>query len=283
MTPNELDLAIKIADEHQKATNSRLATQHLTNLLRYKLESPKQGTQHVEPLPYYTPPDDRRFTQTRGDKIQKYSSDGKQLLETYPGCAEAARLAQGPVPVANMIREAIEKRKVYKGFRWAKLDRSLPDDTVQDIGETVESRTSTKGLLAMIALDKSHIVKVFADMKEAAADRQFKGMAPISAAIKNGTRSGGHYFCPWYDCDEHLKEEYLSRNDLPGERVRSNGMMIEQIHGLTGDVLKRFASIQSVQTEMRIARASLKRALEEGSILKGYKWRRSRVVDASAE
>lgn len=35
---------------------------------------------------------------------------------------------------------------------------------------------------------------------------------------------------------------------------------------------------------MRIARASLKRSLEEGSILKGYKWRRVEVGnDAASE
>ncbi|GAQ93679.1 BRO N-terminal domain containing protein [Klebsormidium nitens] len=268
----------QIAKRHQTAYNDRATTKQLVELelLRYKnslLQSNLTGTEVKEPIPYYTPPDDRRYTQRRGDKIQRYSSDGKQLLATYPGCAEAARQAEGAAPAGNLIRIAINKRTVYKGFRWAKLDRTLPDDTVQDIGETVISRTSKKGFLAMIALDRSHIVKVFADMKEAAEDRQFSGMAAISTAIKKGTKSGGHYFCPWYECGEQLRSEYLSRCTLPEERVRSNGMMIEQIHALTNDVLKRFASIQSVQTTMRIARASLKRALEEGSILKGYKWR----------
>jgi prophage antirepressor-like protein len=284
MTPEQVELAVRIAKQHQVAYNDRSTTQQLVELelLRYKnsiLESEIRGIPIVQPIPYYTPPDDRRFTQTRGDKIQRYSCDGKRLLATYPGCAEAARLAEGPVSAANLIRIAIAKRTIYKGFRWAKLERTLPDETVQDIGESVITRTNNKGLLAMLALDKSHIVKVFADMKAAAEDRQFKGMAAISTAMKNGTKSGGHYFCPWYECDEALKSEYLTRCQLPEERVRSNGMMIEQVHALTGNVLKRFASVQSVQKTMRIARASLKRALYEGSILKGYKWREVVVND----
>jgi prophage antirepressor-like protein len=288
MTPEQVDIALDIARRHRTAYNDRATTEQLIELelLRYKnslLQGALLGTQPNEPIPYYTPPDDRRFTQTRGDKIQRYSSDGQELLATYPGCAEAARQAEGSPPAANMIRIAIKNRTIYKGFRWAKLERTLPDDTVQDIGESVVSRTSTKGLLAMIALDKTHIVKVFADMREAAEDRQFRGMAAISTAIKKGTKCGGHYFCPWFDCDEHLKNEYLSRCALPEERVRSNGMVIEQVHALTDDVLKRFSSIQSVQKTMRIARASLKRALAEGSILKGYKWRQVEVDTCEEE
>ena len=99
-------------------------------------------------------------------------------------------------------------------------------------------------------------------------------MATIWTFIEKGTRCSGHYFKMWRDCSEELQREYLSRRELPQRPIRANGEPVEQIHAITNEVVKRFSSIAHVQTEMRIARASLQRALADGGILKGYKWKR---------
>lgn len=110
-----------------------------------------------------------------------------------------------PLFTPCQIKQAIKANHVYKGFRWAFLERHLPDTTVQDIGETVQSQTIKKGFVAMLDLKKSKIVSVFCDQKEAGQDRGFRGCAPISKAIQKGTQSGGHYFMMWHDCDEALQ------------------------------------------------------------------------------
>ncbi len=224
-------------------------------------------------IPYYSLSDDRRYTQSRGNKIQRYSPDGKTLIKTYLGCAEASRDKDLPAPVANLIRDASKAKTLYKGFRWAQLDRALPDDTMQDIGKTVESQTTRKGFVAMLNLDQDAIVRVFMDMKDAADNRQFKGCAAISAAIAKGTRSGGHHFKMWHDCSDSLKEAYLRDNDLPKERVRANAAPIEQLDSITKETIKVYTSLANVQREMRMARATMKHALATGEVVKGFLWR----------
>ncbi len=225
----------------------------------------------------------RRYTQGRGHKIQRYAADGSgALLETYPGCAEAARDSKLDSPVAQMIRQAISNRAVYKGYRWAALARDQPDDTVQDIGETsAEATTQRKGLVAMLNLERTEIVKVFCDQKAAAEDRQFKGTAAISSAIAKGTRSGGHTFRMWYDCAEDLKEAYLQRGGtLPEPRTRGNGRGIEQVDPRTGEVVKRYASVAHVTKELRVARQSLYQGIEHGLEVKGFLWRTAEAAAA---
>jgi hypothetical protein len=174
--------------------------------------------------------DTRKYTQSRGNKIQRYSSDGKTLLETYPGCAEATRDPKLDTPVARLVVCASANKSLYKGFRWATLDRSLPDDHVQDIGETVDMTTTRQGYVAMLDLDMKEIVKVFPDQKAAAEDRKFSGVSSITNAITRGTKSGGHYFKMWFDCSQDLKDEYLANHTLPDPRVRANSKVVEQLH-----------------------------------------------------
>jgi hypothetical protein len=35
------------------------------------------------------------------------------------------------------IKNAIDKKLIYKNYRWAELKREFSDDTFQDIGETI--------------------------------------------------------------------------------------------------------------------------------------------------
>ncbi|GAQ90723.1 hypothetical protein KFL_006770170 [Klebsormidium nitens] len=258
MTPNEVTDAVALAKRHAAAYNDRATVEQIVEyeLTKYKtsiLEAQAQGLPLPWPDPYFYVPDDRRFTQSRGSKVQRYSPDGKELIRTYSGCAEASRDPDVAKPNAQLIRTASEKRTLYKQFRWAMLDRGLPDTIVQDIGETVESRSNKQGFVAMLDLSENRIVKVFEDMKAAAADRQFKSIGAISTAIKLHRKSGGHYFEMWHDCSEELKLQYLLTNELPNPRKRANGQVV-------------------LQSKMCIARASLKRAIQTGSIVKGHLW-----------
>lgn len=283
MTQDEIDQTTRIAkvnvqkfisDPSIIKTTIELEIEKL-RLERAKLEN---GSQHQSNIAYenmYIPFDvgERQYTQVRGNKIQRYSKDGKELLETYIGCAEVSRDPELDSPVQNMIMIACDTNVVYKGYRWARLERSLPDDTFQDIGETSENACQRHGYVAMINLNKTEIMNVFCDQKAAAEDRQFKGIGAISSAIKKGTKSGGFYFSMWYDCSEDLKSKYLETNALPMPRILVNGKPVEKLHPITKDVVQKFASTAHVIKTMRIARASLNKAIEHKYILKGYYWR----------
>lgn len=221
------------------------------------------------PLPSYT---ERRYRQGRGQKVQRYTEDGKTLLSTYEGLITACRDPCLHSPTPSQIKQAIKANHVYKGFRWAFLDRELPDTTVQDIGDTVQSQTIKKGFVAMLDLKKSKIVSVFCDQKEAGQDRGFRSCAPVSKAIQKGTQSGGHYFMMWHDCDEALQAEYLKHNSLPTKRHQQRMLAVNQINPNTQDIIKQYACVADVIKEWKVSRTSLKDAIENKYLLKGFYW-----------
>lgn len=71
-----------------------------------------------------------------GPKIQRYSEDGEEHVQTYDCMMDAVRDVHTNIKKPT-IERAIRSNCIEDGQRWAYLDRSLPDDTVQDIGETV--------------------------------------------------------------------------------------------------------------------------------------------------
>lgn len=217
---------------------------------------------------------DRRYTQARGPKIQRYSEDGKHLLETYAGYADVTRDAKLDSPMQSSLQRAVREKLAYKGYRWATLERQLDDNTCQEIGETnYETHCLQKGYVAMLNLEKNKIVNVFCDQKAAAEDRHFKSIGAISKAIKQFSQSGGHYFCMWYTCKEELKNEYLKDNQLPLPRGSVNSKGIQQLDINTGEVVYEYASVQHVLNKHKIGRQSLYNSMNFNYPLKGYFWR----------
>lgn len=209
----------------------------------------------------------------RGDKVQRYSVDGKQLLKTYHGCWDAARDSSLDRPTPLNVKRAINNKSVYKGFRWAFLARHLPDDTVQDIGESVYVASQKSGLVAMLNLKQTEIVDVFPDMQTAAKDRMYQSISPISVAVSSGTPAGGHYFQMWYDCDELLKQQYLNKKVLPDIPIRYNSIVVEKIDSFTDQIIKKYSSVADVIRENRISRKTLFSMITSGREQNGVRYR----------
>jgi len=227
----------------------------------------------IDPTIIYA--DNRAYTQTRGDKLQCYSEDGGTLIKTYAGYADAIRQMTLEDPSVSRIKAAINNRTVYRGFRWALLERSRSDDVKQDIGATEESSEINKGLVAMLNLDQSRIEKVYCDQKEAAKDRQLKSKGAVSSAMSKKSKCTGHYFFMWNKCSDDLQNDYLRRNDnvLPSKRPSTHSQPVEKLHPVSGKLLHTYASVVDVTNDMQIARTTLQNAAKFGIIAKGYKWR----------
>lgn len=284
----ELNDILNIAKANRFKFNTAIEAEQIIQIEQIKLEQMNAAniantikeTNNIEinTDDYYIDPvllnmDARNHTQTRGDKVQRYSPDGKILIQTYESYVYAIRDENIKDMSRVGLKQAIKNKTVYKDYRWAELDRELPDDTIQDLAETVESKTVNIGFVAMLNLDKNKIEKVFSDQKSAAEDRHFKSGAPISKAIRCGSLSGGHYFSMWHDCSQELKDEYLLTNNLPEKRVVSCNVQVQQIHPISKIVLKTYSSIEDVIKEFKISRTTLKDACEFDYICKGYKWK----------
>lgn len=205
-------------------------------------------------------------------KVQKYSFDGKDLIETYNTIRDAVvNKENNRLNIAYKgILKAIESNSAYKKFRWAFLDPSLPDDTIQDLPETY---TVNLDYVAMLSSDRTRIEKVFLDKKEAAANRKGTGVSTIVNAIKRGTPSKGNYFMFWYSCSNELKEEYLQKEKLPIKEPSMRKVIVEQIDPKTDEVIK-IIPFENVIKEIKMSRKSLRLAVQNGTMVKGFKWRK---------
>lgn len=216
----------------------------------------------------------RKFTQARGEKVQRYSPDGKTLIKTYEGYMDASRDPDLDDPVANMIKNAVKMKKLYKGFRWAILPRESPYDTVQDIGETVEIKCVSSGLIAMIDPKTSKIIHVYKDQKEAADDDKYKETkvchASMTKAVSKGTLCTGFLFKRWFECSEEDKKEYLDKgNELPQKRMRQGSKPVEAKNVLT-NTITFFSSIADAKKALRMNHETIKSAIEKNVPHKGY-------------
>ena len=215
--------------------------------------------------------DVRKHTQGKGPKIQRYSADGKTLLETYESFTFASRDNKVDNATRPQMNRAIKGNFVYKGFRWANLKRNMSDDHVQILNPTaVNTKNVKKGYVAMLNLDQTKIVNVFADQKTASEDRHFSSSSSICNAINRKSQSSGHYFKMWFDCSDELKNAYLKENKLPDRLATRNSIRVKQLDK-DGNV-KIFSSVQEVQKLFGVGRARLKEAIENDNILRGYKW-----------
>ena len=212
-------------------------------------------------------------TVNRGYKYQIYDTEFK-LIKTFSSLIDATRNNEYFQDCSkNIIHTAIENNTVYKNYRWMKLDRDLPDDTIQELSPTKETPLVKIGFVAMLNMEKTKIIEVFPDHKSAAANRKFKSGAPITKAVNCGTQSGGHYFQMWFDCSNELKDEYLSRAKLPDKLITSCSIPIEKCNALNNKVIKTYSSITDVIKEYQLSRASLKKAIEFEYVLHGFRWK----------
>ena len=284
MSEADIEKAVSVAKHNRFKFAEKVETEQVLEMQRLKVRElearaaiSKSGdaTEHSEtnetlPTMFY---EDKKYTQARGDRVQRYSADGKFLLSTYAGHTDACRDPTLDDPTPPGIKNAVKTRTVYKSFRWAALARHLPEDHLQVIGETVASLTIQKGFVAMLNLAKNRIDNVFCDQKAASEDRQFKNGAAICKAVKQGTQSGGHYFRMWRDCSKELQEDYLCRASLPNKRAPKGSHSIQKLHPITKQVIDKYSCIADVQRDMQISRQRLTDAIQHQVVVKGFQWK----------
>lgn len=206
----------------------------------------------------------------RGNKIQKYTLDGK-LVCTYQSNMDTIR--KEPNTSVAGLKKAIHDKMLYKNYRWLFLDREKADDFIQDIGETKKGvRSCQQGsLIAMLDINKQFILKVYPDQLSAAEERHL-ARGSICSAIKRESLSSGHYFMYYDNCSEEMKRTYLSHSKLPDKLVRNNAKVINQLHPITKEIINTYNSMAIVQKEFQISLTTLKKAIDNNELLKNFKW-----------
>lgn len=201
-----------------------------------------------------------------GPFVQKYDEKG-DFIQYYNSIIICIRENKGFSQTG--LKNAVKNKTIYHGFRWFLQERSKNPEEVQNIGETKEIIKQRKELIAFLNLDKNKIVKVYPDQKSITEEYKVSHGA-ICSAIKRGSRSQGGYFVFYEDCSQELKNTY--KEELPEISPKTASIQVNQISPITEEVIKKYNSINDVINECQISRISLKKAIENNDVLKGFKW-----------
>lgn len=209
---------------------------------------------------------------TCGRKIQKYTPDGK-LINTFSGLTDTIRTEKNDILSEGGLKFAIKKKIEYRGFRWVYLDKDLPNDTIQDIGENNTTiRRIPIDFIAMLDIDNKYIINVFENQSEAAKSRHLLTTSSIYNSIKNNVLCKGHHFNFYNKCTEEQKNKYLENNKLP-ERIRHfNSIKVKQINPITNEIMEIHDSFTAIRSKFQISLAKIKQVIKDDEIYRGYKW-----------
>jgi hypothetical protein len=205
-------------------------------------------------------------------KVQIYDpNDLSKVINVFDSITEATRQMNGTS--YTHIKYASRHRTLYKGFRWNLVNSNIsnPFDVV-DIGRTIATNEKKSGVVAMLNLDKTKVIRLFLLQKEAA---KFCNVQPsvICNAINYNSPIGGHYFASWDNLDETLHIEYMRTNELPILLKKPKGLAVQKINPQTNEMECEYPSIADATKDSKISPKSIKKSSYENVAIGGWKWK----------
>jgi len=213
-----------------------------------------------------------------GPIVQIYhKNDLKNVVHVYNSITEATRDFNYNNQSASFtaIKKAFQHKTIYLDYRWHFITDRQESNLHQprDIGETVHTQERKQGQVAMLNIDKTKIIKVFQISKDAAKEI-LQHPSAMCTAIKHSSPLNNHYWMRWENVDVSLQDDFLQSNLLPTKQKNIRGIKIKQVHPITNELVKIFASYTDIQKELKISVKKLKELIENNEIYQGkYKFK----------
>jgi phage anti-repressor protein len=216
-----------------------------------------------------------KTTALTGPRVQQYdAADHTKLLRVFDGITEVTR--ELPNTSYTALKFAARNKLMYVGYRWHLLDRADPTyNQPKPIGATRDSKTKKMGVVAMVNLERTEILRLFPTQKDAAQHVSQEPSA-LCVAIKFTRQLSGYYWYMYEDLDQTMKDAYLKNNNVPDVIKTSRGVKVLQINPETNAVEKEYKSIMDVCKECAMSPKKVKEIATCEGIYKGFKWKFAR-------
>jgi hypothetical protein len=199
--------------------------------------------------------------------IQQYdATDLTRLIATHAGIREAARAVPGSK--GHGVALACADNREYNGFRWFAIERDEPQHA-RTIPPTEQPKYHT-GAIAQLDLERTRIIAVYADQKNATEAMGLRNSSSITLAIKKNTTANGFSWMNLSNCSEELRDTF------DGEVIGSatqRGRSVLQLDTITGAVIKKFPSMADACTALQGSHKMFKEACSFGVEYKNCRWR----------
>ena len=227
--------------------------------------SPQQQENEEEPQLKQEENNKPIVSRVQGPIVQIYhKNDLTKVAKVFTCISEAVRTfnvyqPEDEKPSFTAIKHAFQNKIVYMNHRWHLINREEPNqDDARDIGETITTIQRKCGQVAMLNLDKTKIVKVYALSKAAAADI-LQHPSAICSAIKYGSVLNNHYWVHLKDLPESFNEDYKKDNPVPEKTQNIKGIKINVFNVKTNTLIKTFNSYVDINNELNISTKTIKK------------------------
>ena len=252
---NKSNISLKVPEEKEKSGEDISSQQQQQQ--QQENEQEPQLTQEKNNNPI--------VSRVQGPIVQIYhKNDLTKVAKVFTCISEAVRTFNvsqlvDEKPSFTAIKHAFQHKLVYLDHRWHLINREEPNqEQARDIGETITTVQRKCGQVAMMNLDKTKIVKVYALSKDAAADI-LQHPSAICSAIKYGSALNNHYWVHLKDLSDELKEEYEKDNPIPEKTPNIKGIKINVFNVKTNTLIKTFNSYVDINNELNISTKTIKK------------------------
>ena len=146
---------------------------------------------------------------TLGPRLQKINPETLQLIRVYETVSEC--MNEDNKIKRPSLNKAVIENTIYNGFRWLLVDREKNADTIASIEKTKETRAQNLGYIAKMNKEKTEILNVYLDRKNASSSNGYQSLAGLDTCVKKFTLSNGHYYLLYESCADELKDKFEER------------------------------------------------------------------------
>jgi prophage antirepressor-like protein len=209
----------------------------------------------------------------QGHKIQRYSEDGSNLLMTYQSMIDVTRDSIFTKPInTNTLLSSARSGKVYYKYRWALLDRDMPDDTVQELDETT-GISFERCAYAELDVKQNEILATHASLKAISTMLNLATPARLCNAVKAGKVYGNRIYKRWPDCSEELKNAFIENGGILAAPVDNKNKRVAQIDPETGKTVRVWETRNAIIQSFHISAKVLRTNIASSRVFKGFVWR----------
>ena len=221
-----------------------------------KLET-KNITQFNEPL------------KTVGPKLQKINPETMNLVKLYDSVAECLKESNFELKRPS-INKAVLENTIYKGFRWALVDRDVEYPNIVTVQPTKPTRPQNLGYIAKLNQDKTAIVNVYIDRKTAAIQNGYQSASSLDNPVKNKTITNNHYYVLYDHCDDALKQNFV-------DKVGREPILYKDgigVYGTNDELRKEYVCKYECIKQMKISDRTLGKVLDKPVLYNNHYFRR---------
>ena len=221
---NKLELEIeqlKLMLEMKNSNNDNLLIQELVKTVKQlsgKIDNLENSNKDIatklNSLQTKTTTNFQQPLATVGPRLQQINSETMTINKVYESVAECIKEYNFKVKRPSIVK-AIEDNTVYNGFRWAFVDRNTDPNIIANILPTKQTKTQNLGYIAKLNKEKTEILNVYLDRKNAATSNDYASSSSLDTPVKNVSLTNGHYYMLYDKCEDELKNNFVQKYGEP--------------------------------------------------------------------